>query len=100
MVAYLANIDKLNYKDHNMNESLQITLNFKSYPMLDLVVKYGKIIINILCLILLLLGVFSGIYFQNILIASILIIIFIAVYIIGHVLTELVILVTDMLLPK
>ncbi|MEI7737170.1 MAG: hypothetical protein WCJ99_00440 [Betaproteobacteria bacterium] len=83
-----------------MNESLQITLNFKSYPMLDLVVKYGKKFINVLCLILLLLGIFSGIHFENILIASLLIIISIAVFIVGQVLTELVILVTDMLLPK
>jgi hypothetical protein len=68
--------------------------------MLDLVVKYGKKFINVLCLILLLLGIFSGIHFENILIASLLIIISIAVFIVGQVLTELVILVTDMLLPK
>ena len=83
-----------------MNESLQITLNFKSYPMLDLVVKYGKKFINVLSLTLLLLGIFSEIYFENILIACLLIMISIGVFIVGQVLTELVILVTDMLLPK
>jgi hypothetical protein len=83
-----------------MNESLQITLNFKSYPMLDLVVKYGKKFINVLCLIFLALGIFSGLQFENILIESLLIIISIVVFIVGQVLTELVILVTDMLLPK
>ena len=83
-----------------MNESLQIALNIKSYPMLDLVVKYGKKFINILCGTLIILGVYSGMQFHNILISSILILISVVVFIVGKVLTELVILVTDMLLPK